>query len=140
MMRSTDVQSPLPETTLDDMRWAASILLLLCTTGFSAQADPKVELANRIVDDLFSMWSEADIPVKYSFLIWPAYEELSKEANWPRLEFIRDISTVGDLCEVWPSRDALVKAVCRNLPVGVLKEYVDMKSEQEAMRPVAGTK
>lgn len=116
------------------MRWKVIMLLLLAATGLYAQSDKKLELANRIVDDLFSLWSEADIPTKYSFLVWPAYRELSKESNWPRLEFIRDISTVGDLFEVWPSRKALVQAVYLNLPQGVLKEYADMTRAQEEAR------
>lgn len=112
------------------MKWMALMILFLTATGLYAQPDRRLELAGRIVDDLFSQWSEADIPSKYSFLVWPAYRELSKESNWPRLEFIRDISTVGDLFEVWPSRDALLRAVDQNLPQGVLKEYVDLCDAQ----------
>jgi hypothetical protein len=124
-----------PEAT---MKWKAVIVLFLSATVLSAQADRKQELAGRIVNDLFSLWSEADIPSKYSFLVWPAYKELSKEKNWPRLEFIRDISTVGDLFEIWPSREALVQAVYQNLPQGVLKEYVDMTKAQEEAASQAG--
>jgi len=113
------------------MRWCAIAMLLLSTTGLYAQTDMKLQLANKIVDDLFSSWSEADIPTKYSFLVWPAYKELSKQSNWPRLEFIRDISTVGDLFEIWPSREALVQAVYANIPDGVLKEYNDMTTAQQ---------
>jgi len=75
----------------------AIVLMFLSTAGLYALSDKKLELANRIAGDLFSMWSEADIPTKYSFLIWPAYKELSNESNWPRLELIRDISTVARL-------------------------------------------
>jgi hypothetical protein len=106
-------------------RWLIP-LLLLSACCLSAQPDMKRQLADLIVQDLLSMWSEADIPGKYSFLVWPAYNEISKESNWPRLELIRDISTVGDLVEVWPSREALAAAVYRNLPERALKEYVDM--------------
>jgi hypothetical protein len=113
------------------MRRQAVIMFFLSATVLFAQVDRKQELADRIAGDLFSLWSEADIPSKYSFLVWPAYKELSKETNWPRLEFIRDISTVGDLFEIWPSRKALVQAVYENLPRGVLKEYVDMAKAQE---------
>ena len=113
------------------MRWHALVFLLLSATWVQAQPDRKLELANRIVDDLFSMWSEADMPAKYSFLVWPAYKELSKESNWPRLEFIRDIWTVGDLFEVWPSRETLVQAVYQNLPPGLLREYVDFTDAQK---------
>jgi hypothetical protein len=112
------------------MRWYAIFVFVLAATGLYAQPDRKLELANRIADDIFSLWSEADIPSKYSFLVWPAYKELSKESNWPRLEFIRDISSVGDLFQVWPSRDAIVQAVYQNLPLGVLKEYVDLTDAQ----------
>ncbi|MGA2765961.1 MAG: hypothetical protein ABSG17_21685 [Spirochaetia bacterium] len=112
------------------MRWYTILVLVLAATGLSAQPDRKLELANRIADDIFSLWSEADIPSKYSILIWPAYKELSKESNWPRLEFIRDISTVGDLYQVWPSREAIVQAVYENLPSSVLKEFVDLTDEQ----------
>jgi hypothetical protein len=108
------------------MRWYAIFVLVLAATGLYAQPDRKLELANRIADDIFSRWSEDDIPSKYSFLVWPAYKELSKESNWARLEFIRDISTVGDLFQVWSSREAIVQAVCQNLPPDVLKEYVDL--------------
>jgi len=115
------------------MKWLTIGFLCVSTAVVSAQqVDRKLELANRIVDDLLSMWSEADIPSKYSFLVWPAYKELSNASNWPRLEFIRDISTVGDLFEVWPSREALVQAVYRNLPPGVLREYVDLIRAQGA--------
>jgi hypothetical protein len=31
-------------------------------------------------------------------------KELSKQSNWPRLQLIPDVSTVGELFEVWPSR------------------------------------
>jgi hypothetical protein len=117
--------------TLEDMRWSTIILLLVSTSCLYAEPDRKMELADRIADDLFWMWSEADIPAKYSFLTWPAYKELSQEANRPRLEFIRDISTVGDLFQVWPSRRALVLAVYQNLPDGVLREYLDMTRAQE---------
>ncbi len=113
------------------MKWKTVIVLFFSATVLFAQADRKQELAGRIVDDLFSLWSEADIPGKYSFLVWPAYKELSKETNWPRLEFIRDISTVGDLFEIWPSRVALVQAIYQNCPQGVLKKYVDMTKAQE---------
>jgi len=119
------------------MRWYAIFMLVLAATGLYAQPDRKLELANRIADDIFSLWSEADIPSKYSFLVWPAYKELSKESNWPRLEFIRDISTVGDLFQVWPSREAIVQSVYQNLPEGVLKEYVDLTDAQA--RAAAGS-
>ena len=101
-------------------------LLLVSACSLGAQPDLKRELADRIVQDLLSTWSEADIPGKYSFLVWPAYIEISKESNRPRLELIRDISTVGDLVEVWPSREALAAAVYRNLPPRALEEYADM--------------
>ena len=91
-----------------------------------AQCDLRRALAEKIVDDLCSMWSEADIPAKYSFLVWPAYKEISNPANWPRLELIRDVSTVGDLVEVWPSRGALVQAVYRSLPERAVKAYMDL--------------
>jgi hypothetical protein len=120
------------------MKWKAVIVLFLSATVLFAQADRKQELADRIVGDLFSFWSEADIPSKYSFLVWPAYKELSKETNWPRLEFIRDISTVGDLLEIWPSREALAQAVYQNIPRGVLKEYVDLAQAQEETASRAG--
>jgi len=112
------------------MKWCMVVLSVLSTTMLSAQPNRSQELAAKITNDLLSMWSEDDIPGKYSFLVWPAYKELSKESNWPRLEFIRDISTVGDLFEVWPSREALLQAVRANLPPGVLKEYVDLTAEQ----------
>jgi hypothetical protein len=67
------------------------MVLFFSSTVLFAQADMKRDLAGRIVDDLLSLWSKADIPGKYSFLIWPAYKELLKETIWPRLEFIRDI-------------------------------------------------
>ena len=133
-MKPADTRLLSMEATLDDMRRYAIFLLLLSAASLSAQSDRKLELAGRIVDDLLSMWSEADIPAKYSFLIWPAYRELSKETNWPRLEFIRDVSTVGDLFEIWPSRDAMVEAVRQNLPPGVFKEYLDMTRAQEKNR------
>ncbi len=117
------------------MKWLALVFLLLPAALVAAQPDRKLELANRIVDDLFSLWSEADIPAKYSFLVWPAYKEISKESNWPRLEFLRDIATVGDLYQVWPSREALVQAVYQNLPSDVLKKYVDFR-EAQAKAPV----
>jgi hypothetical protein len=103
------------------------LIPLLLTSACSLYAQPamKEELADRITDDLLSMWSEADIPSKYSFLVWPAYREISRESNWPRLELVRDVSTVGDLVEVWPSRQALAQAVSQNLPDRALKEYVD---------------
>ena len=121
------------------MRWQAVMVLFFSAAMLSAQADRKQELAVRITDDLFSLWSEADIPAKYSFLVWPAYKELSKESNWPRLEFIRDISTVGDLFEIWPSRVELVRAVYRNIPLGVLKEYEDMTRAQGQVASRAGS-
>jgi hypothetical protein len=101
-------------------------VLLLSACSLYAQPDMKRELADRIVVDLLSMWSEADIPAKYSFLVWPAYKEISRESNWPRLELIRDISTVGDLVAVWPSRDALAGAVYQYLPDRALQEYAEM--------------
>ncbi len=144
MMNPADFQQPRnalplskPERKLAKeaiMKWLALVFLLLPATLAAAQPDRKLELANRIVDDLFSLWSEADIPAKYSFLVWPAYKELSRESNWPRLEFLRDISTVGDLYQVWPSREALVQAVYQNLPQGVLKKYVDF-AEAQAKAP-----
>lgn len=115
------------------MRWSTLALFLVVAPGLFAQPDRKLELANRIVGDLLSMWSEADIPAKYSFLTWPAYKELSRKENWPRLELVRDISTVGDLFQVWPSRDALATAVYQNLPADVLKKYVDLARAQEEM-------
>jgi len=102
---------------------------MVCATGAYAQQDQRLSLAYRIADDLLSMWSEADIPAKYSFLVWPAYKEISDERNWPRLELVRDISTVGDLFEVWPSRETLAAAVYRNLPDRAIKEFVDMTRE-----------
>jgi hypothetical protein len=135
MMKAADIRLPSIEATLDDMRRYAIVLLLLSTASLFAQSDRKLELAGRIADDLLSMWSEADIPAKYSFLVWPAYREFSRETNWPRLEFIRDISTVGDLFEIWPSRDAMVEAVRQNLPAGVLKEYLDMTGARRTVSP-----
>jgi len=122
------------------MKWRVLVLSFLSTTLLYAQPDRKQELAARITDDVLSMWSEDDIPGKYSFLVWPAYKELSKESNWPRLEFLRDISTIGDLVEVWPSRQELLQAVYLNLPPGVLKEYTDMTSEQEENRPLCAAR
>jgi hypothetical protein len=112
------------------MRWYAIFVLVLAATGLYAQPDRKLELANRIADDIFSRWSGDDIPSKYTFLVWPAYKELSKESSWPRLGFIRDISTVGDLFQDWPSREAIVQTEYQNLPLGVLKEYVDLTDAQ----------
>ncbi len=112
------------------MRWAVTVLLLLSATWLPAEPDRKLELANRIVDDFFSLWSEADIPAKYSFMIWPAYKELSKESNWPRLELIRDVSAVGTLFEIWPSRKALVQAVYQNLPPEIVRTYIDFADAQ----------
>ncbi len=112
------------------VKWYAIFVFVLAATGLYAQPDKKLELANRIADDFFSLWSEAEILIKYSFLVWPAYKELSQESSWPRLELIRDISTVGDLFQVWPSREAIVQVLYQNLPPGVLKEYVDLTDEQ----------
>jgi len=110
-----------------NVKWCTvALLAVVCATGAYAQADQRLSLAYRIADDLLSMWSEADIPAKYSFLVWPAYKEISDERNWPRLELVRDISTVGDLFEVWPSREALAAAVYWNLPDRAIKEFVDM--------------
>ena len=97
-----------------------------CPPPETAQTEPKQSLAEKIVDDLYAMWSEADIPAKYSFLVWPAYKEISNPANWPRLELIRDVSTVGDLVEIWPSRKALIQAVYQSLPERAIKEYLHM--------------
>jgi hypothetical protein len=107
------------------------VVLLFLSSAMLAPAagqDQKMVLAGRIVDELFSLGSEADIPTKYLFLYWPAMKELSRESNWPRLELIRDIYTVGDLFEVWPSRDLLIGAVYQNMPALLLKEYKDMTS------------
>lgn len=115
------------------------LVLLTPAMGLDAQQVRKWELTNRIVDDLFALGSEADIPKKYAFLNWPALRELSRESNWPRLEFIRDISTVGDLIEVWPSREALTAAVYESMPSGVLQEYIDMMNVRAAYRARAET-
>ncbi|MGO9308077.1 MAG: hypothetical protein ACLQDL_03525, partial [Spirochaetia bacterium] len=105
---------------------AALLFLLSAAIAQAAGQDQKMVLAEKIVDELFLDGPEADIPAKYSFLYWPAVKELSKQSNWPRLELVRDISTVGDLFEVWPSRESLVGAVYENMPRIVLQEYVDM--------------
>jgi hypothetical protein len=104
-------------------------LLLFLSAAIVAQAEgegQKMALANRIVNDLLSLGPEADIPVKYSFLYWPALKELSKDSNWPRLELIRDISMVGELFVVWPSRESLVGAVYENMPKVLVQGYQNM--------------
>lgn len=112
-------------------RIAFLLMMLSAAIAQAAGQDQKTVLAKKIVDELFSIGPEADIPGKCSFLFWPAMKELSKQSNWPRLELIRDISTVGDLFEVWPSRDSLLAAVYENMPKDALQEYIDMTQADE---------
>jgi hypothetical protein len=99
--------------------------LLLVSAAFAPVSgeDQKLALSTRIVDELFSLGPDADIPGEYAFLYWPALKELSRPENRRRLELVRDVSMVGTLFKVWPSRSSLVAAVYENIPNVLLQEY-----------------